>query len=69
MSFFSAYRRFRADGMIARWAKDEQGAVAVEYGLILAAIFLTMVGSLYAFGDQMKVMMEFVANTVGAALG
>jgi len=30
---------------------DESGATAVEYGLILALIFLAMVGAVQAFAD------------------
>jgi len=55
-------------GLVRRWAGDERGAVAVEYGVILAVVFLTMVGSLYAFGDQLKAMLDFVSATVAAAL-
>ncbi len=74
MSVSSTFRRFDFNkfvpqsGIVARWIRDEQGAVAVEYGLILAGVFLTMVGSLYAFGDQLKAMLQFVADTVSAAL-
>jgi pilus assembly protein Flp/PilA len=38
-------RRFRELG------GDERGATAVEYGLILALIFLAMVGALVSFGQ------------------
>ena len=31
--------------------KDERGATAVEYGLILALIFLAMVGAVVALGE------------------
>ncbi|PLX34485.1 MAG: Flp family type IVb pilin [Hyphomicrobiales bacterium] len=54
--------------MVRRWAGDERGAVAVEYGVILAVVFLTMVGSLYTFGDQLKAMLDFLSATVAAAL-
>ena len=30
--------------------KDQRGATAVEYGLILAMIFLAMIGALTSFG-------------------
>ena len=32
--------------------KDERGATAVEYGLILALIFLAMVGAVATFKQQ-----------------
>ena len=44
--------------------KDERGATAVEYGLILAMIFLAMVGAVGAFAGGAIEMWDFVANQV-----
>lgn len=35
---------------LARFRRDECGATAIEYGLILALMFLVILGALNAFG-------------------
>jgi pilus assembly protein Flp/PilA len=42
-------------------AGDHKGATAVEYGLILALIFLAMVGAVTAFANQTITMWDYVA--------
>jgi pilus assembly protein Flp/PilA len=44
--------------------KNEQGATAVEYGLILAMIFLAMIAGVSSFADTTINMWSFVANEV-----
>ncbi len=44
--------------------KDERGATAIEYGLIMALIFLAMVGAVSQFGQTTINMWDFVANEV-----
>ncbi|MBN9465957.1 Flp family type IVb pilin [Brevundimonas sp.] len=36
---------------IARFLRDDDGATAIEYGLICALIFLAIVGSISALGN------------------
>jgi pilus assembly protein Flp/PilA len=61
-----------AGGLVARlslkafWA-DERGATAVEYGLIVACIFLAIVGGLSAFAGNETAMYANISNTIGAA--
>ena len=45
-----------------RFLKDQSGATAVEYGLILALIFLAMVGAVSAFADGTISMWDYVAE-------
>jgi pilus assembly protein Flp/PilA len=45
--------------------KDERGATAIEYGLILTLIFLAMVGAVTQFADVTTQMWHNVANEVG----
>jgi pilus assembly protein Flp/PilA len=45
--------------------KDERGATAIEYGMILALIFLAMVGAVSQFADVTIQMWSNVANEVG----
>lgn len=46
---------------------DEKGATAVEYGLILAFIFLAMAVGVVAVGNSNKNMWDNVASAVSAA--
>lgn len=49
--------------------RDTRGATAVEYGLILALMFLAMVSALQSVGDQTIAMWTKVQNTMSAATG
>ena len=44
--------------------KDQRGATAVEYGLILALIFLAMIGALGGVADVTIEMWGNVSNAV-----
>jgi pilus assembly protein Flp/PilA len=48
-------------------SKDERGATAVEYGLILAMIFLAMVVGVVALGSSTSNLWGNVANQVKSA--
>lgn len=45
-------------------SRDERGATAVEYGLILALIFLAMVVGVVAVGNSTKALWTNVSNQV-----
>jgi pilus assembly protein Flp/PilA len=45
---------------INRFAKDESGATAIEYGLIAALISVVIIGALVAIGPKVKGMFEKV---------
>ena len=47
--------------------KDQRGATAVEYGLILAMIFLAMVGAISLFASASVSMWDNVAEAVTGA--
>jgi len=47
---------------------DTRGATAVEYGLILALIFLAMIGAVEGFGVQVINMMNKVSDRSVAAM-
>jgi len=49
---------------LLRIIKDQQGATAVEYGLILALIFLAMVGALTTVAGTTTNMWNYVADEV-----
>ena len=43
---------------------DETGATAIEYGLIMALIFLAIVGAVSAFADGVTLTFNTVSDTV-----
>ena len=53
--------------LIKRIASDISGATAVEYGLILAMVFLAMLVAVQNFGNQTISMWTDVASKVEAA--
>ena len=55
---------------IARLARDESGATAIEYGLIVALIFLAIIGGLSTFATNENAMYTHISNTIaGAKIG
>ena len=57
----------QVDQYLKRLGRDERGATAVEYGLILALIFLALVGAIEAFGQETIEMWENVSSEVRSA--
>ncbi|HWJ10070.1 MAG TPA: Flp family type IVb pilin [Nocardioides sp.] len=52
----------------ARFAKmEERGATAVEYGLLVALIAVTIIVAVRLLGDNLSDMFNGVAGDVGAA--
>jgi pilus assembly protein Flp/PilA len=54
-------------GRFSRLIKDDRGATAVEYGLILACVFLAMIGGVQAFAGATQSMWNNVSNEVSNA--
>ncbi len=49
---------------------DDRGATAIEYGLILAMVFLAMLGAVEGFGNELGNMFNDVSsNSVSAMNG
>ena len=61
-----------ARGLVARFAlrflASEEGATAVEYGLIIACIFLAMIGGLSLFASNENKMYTTISTTVSGAI-
>ncbi len=53
---------------LLRLARDSRGATAIEYGLILAMVFLAMVGAAVALGDEDTAMFNRVSSTSVSAM-
>jgi pilus assembly protein Flp/PilA len=53
---------------IARLAKDEAGATAIEYGLIAALIALGIIGSLVALSGNVGNMFNLITDGVTTSM-
>ena len=49
-------------------SRDEDGATAIEYGLLLALIAIAAFGAFGAFGDFLVNMWNFVSDTSNEAM-
>ena len=54
---------------LARFRKDDSGATAIEYGLILALMFLVILGALNAFGATGSGIFNSAMDLLRAAMG
>ena len=45
--------------------KDEDGATAVEYGLIATLISIALISSIIVMRDDLIALFEFIASTLG----
>ena len=50
--------------MIARFLKDEEGATAIEYGLIAALISVAAIAAMTNVGNNLKTIFNSVANNL-----
>lgn len=55
--------------LLRRLAADQSGATALEYGLILALIFLVILTAVTAFADQSTGIFNGAMNKIRAAMG
>ena len=53
--------------IFARFANDESGATAIEYGLIAALVGVTIITGLNALSKQLNTTFTGVATTMGGA--
>ncbi|WP_396595014.1 Flp family type IVb pilin [Brevundimonas sp. R86498] len=51
-----------------RWIRDESGATAIEYGLILAMIFLAIVSAVQLFAGSLGGLFTRVVTSITAAM-
>ncbi|CAN5465027.1 Flp family type IVb pilin [soil metagenome] len=54
--------------LLARFLADENGATAIEYGLIVALIFLVIVSSVTAFGNAATGIFNTALNAVSSVM-
>ena len=62
------FLRIMLDGRLAR--RDERGASAVEYGLLIAGIAALIIVSVYAFGGAVLThLFQSTCDSVGTSTG
>lgn len=55
-------------GQVSRFAVDETGATAIEYGLIAALIAVGLIVAMTLFGGGVTAMFEYVSTKAAAEL-
>ncbi|THT99968.1 Flp family type IVb pilin [Lampropedia puyangensis] len=55
--------------IIKQFWKDEEGATAIEYGLIAGLIAVAIIVSVGEIGTKLKSFFEFIAEKLGDAPG
>jgi len=50
--------------LVTRFAKDESGATAIEYGLIAALVSVVIIGALTLLGTNLSTKFNTVASTL-----
>ncbi|MGQ2990994.1 MAG: Flp family type IVb pilin [Brevundimonas sp.] len=54
---------------LTRFQRDESGATAIEYGLIISLIFLAIVGSLTIFGNTSSGLFNRAMDAIRTGMG
>ena len=54
---------------LSRFRSDESGATAIEYGMILALMFLVILGALQAFGGTGSSIFNNAMDAIRGAMG
>jgi pilus assembly protein Flp/PilA len=53
---------------VERFAEDEAGATAIEYGLIAALIAVGIIAAMTTFGGSLSTMFNTVSSKAGTAM-
>ena len=56
-------------GKMIAFVKDEDGATAIEYGLIAALVSVAAIGALTAMGNSLSTMFNTVSSAMSTATG
>jgi pilus assembly protein Flp/PilA len=60
-----SYRwEFRTMSFLTRFLRDEEGATAIEYGLIAALVSVVVIGALTLLGDNLKTTFNHIAEKI-----
>jgi len=55
-------RKGSVAAMLRRFARDERGTTAVEYGLIIVCVSLVILGGITSFGNEMQTRFIEIAD-------
>ncbi len=55
--------------MLKKFIRDEQGATAIEYGLIAALVSVAIIGILTTLGDNLTATFQTVSDELGGGGG
>ena len=58
-----------ARSYLTRFWRDQRGATAIEYGLIVALVFLVIVTSVTTFGNKTSNIMVRVSSAISNVVG
>lgn len=47
------------------WLEDQEGATAVEYGLMVALIAVAIIAAVALLGDNLSTMFDSIADKIG----
>ncbi len=56
-------------GKMIAFVRDEDGATAIEYGLIAALVSVAAIGALTAMGNSLSIMFNTVSSARSSAAG
>ena len=56
-------------GKMIAFVRDEDGATAIEYGLIAALVSVAAIGALTAMGNSLSTMFNTVSSSLSSAAG
>ncbi len=56
-------------GKMIAFVRDEDGATAIEYGLIAALVSVAAIGALTALGNSLSTMFNTVSSSLSNAAG
>ena len=56
-------------GKMIAFVRDEDGATAIEYGLIAALVSVAAIGALTAMGDNLQTLFNTVSSALSTAGG
>ncbi len=68
MRDLTARRLMHLRALLRRFGRDDRGATAIEYGLMLTMIAAACVVSMNAVGTSTRTVWDNVGNTVGNAM-
>lgn len=60
-------RAYSLDRFLTRFAKDESGATAVEYGILLASMFLVILAALTLLSNNFGIKFNDMSDAIVSA--